>query len=116
VSIQLVILMPALFSIMFLGMQGALWYHARSVAIAAAQEGARTAGAQNQSVEDGLAAASAFVADAGGDDVLQGATVTGTRTATQATVRVTGTSLSVIPGWSITVVQSATAQVERVTG
>ena len=40
-SIQMVILMPALFSIMFLGMQGALYYHARTVAIAAAQEGAR---------------------------------------------------------------------------
>lgn len=39
-SIELLILLPALFAVMFLGMQAALFYHARSVAIAAAQEGA----------------------------------------------------------------------------
>jgi Flp pilus assembly protein TadG len=38
VSIELVILLPALFALMFLGMQAALIYHARTVAIAAAQE------------------------------------------------------------------------------
>jgi Flp pilus assembly protein TadG len=39
-SVQMVILMPVLFSVMFLGLQAALVYHARTVAIAAAQEGA----------------------------------------------------------------------------
>ena len=34
---QMVILMPVLFSVMFLGLQAALFYHARTVAIAAAQ-------------------------------------------------------------------------------
>ena len=52
-SIQMVMLMPALFSIMFLGMQGALYYHARTVAIAAAQEGARAAGSQNGTAAGG---------------------------------------------------------------
>ena len=46
-SIQLVVLMPALFAVMFLGMQAALIYHARTLAIASAQEGARAAGAEN---------------------------------------------------------------------
>ena len=45
-SVQMVILMPVLFSVMFLGLQAALFYHARTVAIAAAQEGARAAGAE----------------------------------------------------------------------
>ena len=36
-SIQMVILMPALFAVMFLGMQAALIYHARTLAIASAQ-------------------------------------------------------------------------------
>lgn len=115
VSVQLVILMPALFSIMFLGMQAALFYHARSVAIAASQEGARTAGGRGQSLQAGLGAASSFVTDAGGDDVLRASRVWGSRTTTTATVTVRGTSMSVIPGWSITVVQSATVPVERLT-
>ena len=114
-SIQMVILMPALFSIMFLGMQGALYYHARTVAIAAAQEGARAAGGQNGTATDGISAASSFVSDAGGKDVLPGAHMTGGRSATTATVTVTGTSLSVIPGWSPAVSQSASVPVERIT-
>ena len=114
-SIQMVILMPALFSIMFLGMQGALYYHARTVAIAAAQEGARAAGSQNGTAADGLSAASSFVSDAGGNDVLPGAHMTGGRSATTATVTVAGTSLSVIPGWSPAVSQSASVPVERIT-
>ena len=114
-SIQMVILMPALFSIMFLGLQGALYYHARTVAIAGAQEGARAAGGQNGTAVGGISAASSFVSDAGGKDVLPGAQVTGGRSATTATVTVTGTSLSVIPGWSPAVSQSASVPVERIT-
>ena len=114
-SIQMVILMPALFSIMFLGMQGALYYHARTVAIAAAQEGARAAGSQDGTAAGGISAASTFVSDAGGKDVLPGAQMSGTRTVTTATVTVTGTSLSVIPGWSPAVSQSASVPVERIT-
>ena len=113
-SIQMVILMPALFSIMFLGMQGALYYHARTVAIAAAQEGARAAGSQNGTAVGGISVASSFVSDAGGKDVLPGAHMTGARSATIATVTVTGTSLSVIPGWSPAVSQSASGPVERI--
>ena len=93
-SVQMVILMPVLFLVMFLGMQAALFYHARTVAIAAAQQGARAAG---------------------GSDVLENASVTGSRTATEATVTVQGAALSVIPGWSPIVQQSATVPVERIT-
>src|SRR3954465_3520860 len=99
VSIELVILLPALFAVMFLGMQAALFYHARTVAIAAAQEGARAAGGENGQAADGVSAASSFIADAGGDDVLTGTSATANRTATRVTVTVTGRSLSVIPGW-----------------
>jgi Flp pilus assembly protein TadG len=115
VSIELVILLPALFAVMFLGMQAALYYHARTVAIAAAQEGARSAGAETGREADGTSAANAFIADAGGDDVLQGATSAADRTATTATVTVRGFSLSVIPGWRPAVEQSATVPVERLT-
>ena len=114
-SIQMVLLLPMLFAVMFLGMQAALFYHARSVAIAAAQEGARAAAAEDGSGGAGAAAAADFVALAGGDNVLKGAGVSSSRTTAVVTVIVTGTSLSVIPGWSPAVRQSATVPVERIT-
>ena len=102
------ILLPALFAVMFLGMQAALFYHARSAAIAAAQEGARAAAAEHGHESDGVQAANAFIEEAGGDDVLPG-------TATTVTVIVQGHSLSVIPGWSPVVRQEASVPVERLT-
>lgn len=115
VSIELVILMPALFALMFLGMQAALHYQARTVAIAAAQQGARTLGAEHSREADGIAAAEDFIDEAGGADVLTGASTSASRTATRATVRVTGFSLSVIPGWRIRITQTASVPVERLT-
>ena len=41
--------------------------------------------------------------------------MTGTRTASVATITVQGTSLTVVPGWTLTVEQSATLPVERIT-
>ena len=115
VSIELVILLPALFAVLFLGMQAALYYHARTVAIAAAQEGARAAGTETGTRSDGVEAANGFVAEAGGDDVLVGANSTADRTATTVTVTVSGHSLSVIPGWTPKVVQTASLPTERLT-
>ena len=115
VSIQLVILLPALFAVLFLGMQAALFYHARAVAIAAAQEGARAASAETGTRSEGVDAANNFVSDAGGDDVLENATASAERTSTTVTVTVTGHSLSVIPGWSPRIVQSASLPTERLT-
>ncbi|CAN5175612.1 hypothetical protein BH11ACT1_BH11ACT1_27670 [soil metagenome] len=115
-TVQIVVLMPALFLLMFTGMQAALIYHARTVAIAAAQEGARTAAAQYSSAAAGDVAAGQFIASAGGEDVLHGVTITATRDATTASVVVTGTTMSVVPGWIPQIVQSASAPVERVTG
>lgn len=114
-SIQLVILLPALFAVLFIGMQAALFYHARTVAIAAAQEGARAAGAEHGHESDGVQAANDFIAEAGGHDVLTSTSLTADRTATQATVTVSGYSLSVIPGWHVRITQSATVPVERLT-
>ncbi|KRF32285.1 TadE family protein [Nocardioides sp. Soil805] len=115
VSIELVILLPALFAVMFLGMQTALFYHARTVAIAAAQEGARAAGAEHGREADGVGAANDFLAEAGGDDVLTSTSTSASRTPTTATVTVTGFGLSVIPGWKVRITQSASVPVERLT-
>lgn len=114
-TVQLVVLMPAMFALMFLGMQAALTYHGRTVAIAAAEEGSRAAGALGASSAAGRVAAFAFVASAGGDGVLTGVRVSITRTATTATVVVTGSTPSVIPGWHPTVTQSSSSPLERIT-
>ncbi|WP_267128519.1 MULTISPECIES: TadE family protein [unclassified Nocardioides] len=114
-TIQMVFLMPALFLVMFLGVQGALYYHAREVALAAAQEGAREGGSENGTRESGVATAHGFLRDAGGSDVITAISVSGSRTTTTATITVTGHSMSVIPGWHVTVRQSASVPVERLT-
>jgi Flp pilus assembly protein TadG len=113
VSIQMVLLMPALFSLMFLGMQAALIYQGRTVALAAAQEGAREAALDTGTAAGGIAAATSFVASTSAG--LKNTTVTGARSATTATVTVTVTTLSVVPGWVPTVTQSAAMPVERIT-
>src|SRR4051794_41696169 len=78
-SVQMVVWLPVVFAVMFLGLQAALYYHARTVAIAAAEEGAHAA-AETGTTGDGLNAASMFVEAAGGDDVLAGPTITVART------------------------------------
>lgn len=115
VTVQYVVLVPALFTLLFLGVQIALFYQARSVALAAATEGARTAGAEGATSGDGEQAAWSFIA-AAGDDALPNAAVSASRTLTEARVVVSGTSFSVIPGWTPTFSQSAAAPVERITG
>ena len=105
--------MLGLFTLLFLGLQAGLYYHARSVAIAAAQEGAREAGSQHGSQASGVAAAQQFLSEAGGPGVIVNTHISGSRSATTATVTVTGQSMSVLPGISIDITQSATVPVER---
>ncbi len=112
----MVILLPVVFLFMFMALQGALWFHARAVALGAAQEGARVASAAGSTGVAGAAAAADFVADAGGAGVLIGSGVNATRDATAATVTVTGNAHTVIPGWAPAIQQSASVPVERITG
>lgn len=114
VSVEMVLFMPLLLLILFSGVQGAVYFHARTLAIAAAQEGTRAAARENATLTAGTAAATAFLADVAGDS-LTSVTVTGTRSATTATITVRGSSLSLIPGWTPTVEQTANLPVERIT-
>ena len=116
VTVQIVVLLPALFLLMFTGMQAALIYHGRTVALAAAQEGARVAAVMSATAQAGDSAAAQFLASAGGQDVLREVSVSTTRDATVARVTVTGTTLSVVPGWSPVITQSAAAPLEQVSG
>ena len=109
-------LFPAVLLATFGLIQGALYYHARDIALAAASDGLTAARARAGSSAEGRQVAADFVRRAGGDDVLQGSAVTAERTATTATVTVTGRTLSLVPGlpgWSVS--QSASGPVERFT-
>lgn len=109
------ILLPALLVAFWLGTQAALYYHARNVALAAATEGARAAAVEGGRTPDGISAAARFVADAGGDRVIDGLDIGGDRTAERVVITVHGTSLSVVPGWSPSFEVQATARSERLT-
>jgi Flp pilus assembly protein TadG len=115
-TLEITILFPAVLLATFGLIQGALYYHARDVALAAATDGLTAARARSGSGDAGRRAASAFLERAGGRDVLLGSTVTSVRTATTATVTVTGRTMSLVPGlpgWSVS--QSASGPVERFT-
>ena len=113
-TIEHVFLLPALFTLMFVFVQGAMLYQGRAVALAAAQEGARAAAAEHGTTGAGVSAAHEYVSTT--TVGLKGTSVTGQRTATHATINVTTHTVSLVPGWTPTVEQSATLPVERITG
>ena len=115
-AIEFAITAVAVMAIMFAAIQAATWYWARSIALAAAQEGADAQRAYNADPGDGLEKANAFIASTG--DGLNDATVSITGDAEQIQVTVVGRCLSVIPGFCNAVPVSATVHgtIERVTG
>lgn len=115
-SLELALLFPLVMLFIFGVIQAAMLFHARNVALAAAQVGVREARVEVSTADAGREAASEFLADAG-NDVVEGARVSATRDAEEATVTVTGRSISVIPGLpGFEISQSASAPVERFTG
>lgn len=113
-TIQMVVLMPALFTLMFLGVQAAVLYQGRTIALAAAQEGARASASADGTNAAGVAAASDFVSSTSAG--LKNTSVSGNRTATTATITVTTYTVSLIPFVSPKITQSASMPVERLTG
>lgn len=115
-SLELVVLFPVVLAIIFGLIQGALYFHARNVAAAAAREGLRADASYTGSAAGGADAAARFISTAGGNSVITNVTITPARSATQAQVTVRGTAVSVIPGvGGFTVRQSAAGPVERFT-
>lgn len=112
-SVEIVVLLPLVFLLLFAMVQGGLWFHARAIALGAAQEGARVAAAESSSAAAGITVATSFVADAGNGVVLNPA-VTGSRSATTATISVTGQAQSLVPFLNPAIAQSASFPVERI--
>jgi len=113
-SIELVILFPALLLLVTALVEYGLWFHARSVALAAAQEGVAAARTYGSAPAVGRDTALGFVNEHGADTLLDATTTAGAAGVGLVQVTVTGRSVSVIPGLAgPTVTQSASGPVER---
>ncbi len=118
--IELAILLPGIMILLFSSIQLAVYFLARSEALAAAQEGVTAQRAyQAPACANGSAAcvgamrANAFIDQSQG--WLVGGVPSVTTGATDVTVVVTGRSLALIPGVNWTVSQTAHGSIERVT-
>ena len=97
---------PAVLLVVLLVIQAALYWHARSVALSAAQQG--LSAAETSGLPAGQARAAAVAASLGG---LRGPTVSGSAGAVVRVV-VTGVIPSFVPGLNATVTQSAAGRPE----
>jgi Flp pilus assembly protein TadG len=104
-SVELVLLAPALMFAIFLLIQAALYMHARHVALAGAQQGARlarTSSADSAALEQVRAATGSYLQQLGGG-VLSHSQVAVSTSNGVARVDVTGQAGSIVPGISLTV-------------
>lgn len=108
-----VIIFPAIIGFTLLCLQYALVMQARTAANHSAEIGLDSARAQHGSVPLGIAAAQAFANDAGG--ALRLPVATGTRTGVDASITVTGTAISLFPGFTPDINVTRTGPVERIT-
>jgi Flp pilus assembly protein TadG len=111
--VELAILAPTILLALFASIQTAAVFMARSVALSAAQEAATAQRAFDAPDGAGQDRGEQFMARAG--DWLNGGQVTVARTGTQVTTTVTGSAISLVPGFTFKVQQSAHGEVERFT-
>jgi Flp pilus assembly protein TadG len=108
---ELAIVMPVLMLLVLASVHLGLWFHARHLVNASAQEGARAARALGATDADGDARAQQMLTDLGTGSVTH-PTITISRTSTTVTVTVTGESPAVIPGLVMSVSASSTSPIE----
>lgn len=111
-TLQYVILIPAMFALIFTCIQVSLYSFARSVALTAAEEGADAQRAYGAPDGVGLARAEAIIAAQG--DTLRNPTVTVSVQGDEVVVTVTGLTQSVLPGFDgYEVRQTASGPIEE---
>ena len=106
-NVEMVLLMPILLATLLGGIQAGFVFHARHLAIASAQEGARAAAAYQAKLTEGLRTATATASEWGGP------TLTAIQV-TRVSITVSGTAVSLIPGMSWPIEQTATLPVEDI--
>lgn len=115
-SLEIAILGPVLLLITFAVVQAGLWFYARSLALAAAQEGVAAARSYQASTDAGVARAYSFLDRSAGDSVLNTTVSAAGTTAITVRIEVRGRALSVLPGVpGPPVRQAAEGPVERFT-
>jgi Flp pilus assembly protein TadG len=112
VTLQYVILIPAMFALIFTCIQVSLYSFARSVALTAAEEGADAQRAYGAPGGVGLARAQAIIASQG--DTLRNPQVTVAINGDEVVVTVTGRTQSVLPGFGgYQVTETASGPIEE---
>ena len=111
-SVALTMLLPVLLTFVWVAMGAAMYHFGSTSAQAAAQTAASAAAVERGTARACEQAAARFIATLG--DALSDVAVTCHRTATTATATVSGTTLSLVPGWAPTVTQTVAVAVERV--
>ena len=115
-SLEIAILGPVLLALVFAIVQGGLWFYARNLAMAAAQEGATAGAAYHAPTGAGPARARAFLNEQAADSLTSTTVSSSGSTQTLVRIQVTGRSLSVLPGLpGLPVTQTAESPVERFT-
>ncbi len=112
VSAELVIATPLLLLMLLAIVQFTLWSHATHIAQAAVSQGLAAARAQNGTAAAGSASAQQML-DQLARGPLTGASVSADRSATSASIRVSGTATSVVPFLTLPVHAEAFGPVER---
>jgi Flp pilus assembly protein TadG len=114
-TVEVVIVFPLLILTLMLVFQFAFWYHARHVALAAAEEGARAARVDTGTAAAGAARAERFVRDLG-SSVIVNPKVSASRNLDVARVEVSGQARNVVPGLRLPIRQVSQGPVERFRG
>ncbi len=117
-AVELVVLAPVLMFAVFLIVQAALYMHARHVALAAAQQGARIARTTDLTTGAGLDAAQTdtlgYLRQLGGN-VVTSPTVAVSRDTRTATVVVHVDAVSILPGLHLAVTERSSGPLETFT-
>ncbi|MEU8393687.1 TadE family protein [Nonomuraea sp. NPDC048892] len=111
-TLETALVYPAVLLLVLLTMNTALWFHARNLAMAAAQEGLRAGRSHGSSPSAGQTTAEHFIRQAGGS-FLTRPEVTVTRDADTLEVSVSGQAISLVPLLPLAVTQVARAPVEK---
>jgi Flp pilus assembly protein TadG len=112
VTLQYVIIVPAMFTLIFTCIQVAMYSYARSVALAAAQEGVNAQRVYHAPAGTGYDQAMRLIRSQG--DTLRGAGVTVQIQGSEVVVTVTGRTQSVLPGFGgYLIIQSASGPIEE---
>lgn len=109
--VEFAVIFPVLLLLVFTVIEGALYFHARSVAARAAQVGVDAGRSYDANPDDGAAAARTFLANTGNS--VEGSKVMVDSGGNQIAVTVTGRVSSLVPGLEFTVRQRAQAPVEE---